>query len=307
MKLEHICCFLALSRRLNFTKASAELYIAQPSLSRNIALLEEEVGGQLFHRSKQSVSLTSLGKSFLPYAQQIKKAHDETDAFIETTKKNPRKMQREIRIGFGVFQLMDFLPEFFAHVTEVVPNLKLTVTDGLQDAIFTKLREGELDFIFTAGHSLRDVPGVDTLLVCSVPLQLAISPRHKLASGAGPVSIKTIDACGLPLFTLQPNLAPRLKQTFPSLEIKLIRSITRCMAMIEAGMGIAILSDGVGRLYPKEVKFIAIEDYPTRLDLFAAWKKKEPPPRWWDEFIREASRFIREKYPDSDAEKGGTV
>jgi len=61
--------FCALAKRLNFTKAAADLFITQPSLSRNIVMLEIELGFQLFHRSKHSVQLTELGRKFLPYAE----------------------------------------------------------------------------------------------------------------------------------------------------------------------------------------------------------------------------------------------
>lgn len=76
--------FCALAKRLNFTKAAADIFMTQPSLSRNIVMLENELGFQLFHRSKHSVSLTELGQRFLPYAQSIKDANDRAAVFASS-------------------------------------------------------------------------------------------------------------------------------------------------------------------------------------------------------------------------------
>ncbi len=291
MKLESIECFLALSRRLNFTKASAELYIAQPSLSRNIIQLEDELGGQLFHRNRHAVSLTTLGGSFLPYAQEIKDAHDKAAAFITAVKRDPKKMQREVRIGLAVYQLTNFLPAFISHMSGVMPNLSFFVTDGLQGDILTQLREGKLDIIFTAGHSLQNTAGITVLPFSSAPMKLTITSSHKLASAAEPVSVSAINSCALPLFTLEPSLREHLKLSFPNLQIKQMHSLTRCLTLIEAGLGIAIFPSEIQHVAPQTVKFVEIADYPLSLDVVVAWKQTERA-FWWDTFLVETSSFI---------------
>ena len=57
-------CFLALSKSLNFTQTAQEMYISQPTLSRNIAALEQEIGVQLLVRNTKSVELTAAGRHF---------------------------------------------------------------------------------------------------------------------------------------------------------------------------------------------------------------------------------------------------
>jgi hypothetical protein len=63
MEMHQVRYFLAVAEELNFTRASERCNVTQPSLSRAIKLLEEELGGLLFHRERDSTRLTDLGHS----------------------------------------------------------------------------------------------------------------------------------------------------------------------------------------------------------------------------------------------------
>ncbi len=65
MELRHLRYFLAVGEALSFTKAAAQLRVAQPALSRQVRDLEEEIGVDLFKRSPRGVTLTAEGKLFL--------------------------------------------------------------------------------------------------------------------------------------------------------------------------------------------------------------------------------------------------
>ena len=71
MELRHLRYFVAVAENLNFTKAAAKLHLAQPSLTRQIHNLEEEIGVRLLNRSKSQVALTEEGRSFLADARRI--------------------------------------------------------------------------------------------------------------------------------------------------------------------------------------------------------------------------------------------
>lgn len=70
MEMHQIRYFLAVTRQLNFTRAAEECNVAQPSLTRAIKKLEDELGGELFRRERQNTHITELGQMMLPLLQQ---------------------------------------------------------------------------------------------------------------------------------------------------------------------------------------------------------------------------------------------
>ena len=71
MEMHQLTYFESVSRHLHFTRAAAELNVAQPSVSQQIRKLEAELGAPLFHRMKRHVALTEAGKTFLPHARAV--------------------------------------------------------------------------------------------------------------------------------------------------------------------------------------------------------------------------------------------
>ena len=71
MEMHQVRYFLAVAEELNFTRASDKCNVTQPSLSRAIKLLEEELGGPLFRRERKSTHLTDLGNMVRPHLQSV--------------------------------------------------------------------------------------------------------------------------------------------------------------------------------------------------------------------------------------------
>src|SRR6266446_3149951 len=71
MEMHQVRYFPAVAEGLNFTRASEKCNVTQPSLSRAIKLLEDELGGPLFHRDRESTHLTDLGQLVLPHLQSV--------------------------------------------------------------------------------------------------------------------------------------------------------------------------------------------------------------------------------------------
>ena len=71
MNIKQLEYFVDLSETLNFTKTAQNFYISQTAITKQIQCLEDDLGIPLFHRTKKCVSLTSEGRSYLPYAKKI--------------------------------------------------------------------------------------------------------------------------------------------------------------------------------------------------------------------------------------------
>jgi len=76
MDLRRLRYFVAVSEALSFTKAAAQLRVAQPALSRQVHELEDELGVDLLRRSTRNVTLTAEGKPFLEEARELLKRAD---------------------------------------------------------------------------------------------------------------------------------------------------------------------------------------------------------------------------------------
>lgn len=250
--------FCALAQRLNFTKAAADIYTTQPSLSRNLVQLEQELGFQLFHRSKRSVTLTELGEQFLPYAEKIRKAHEEAASFaagVVEDSKSP--MIKEVRIGVATIQFTDFLPAMVSHMKAEMPEVHLLVTDGFQTYVLQQLKEDKLDVILTEGHSLENQEGVDTRLLRRSNVKLVVPATHPLAQKKEPVSLKKLREFNLPLLSADVTLTGLIKRMVDEgVDIRYFQSTTMTVSLVEAGFGIAICREELQRFFPPDVEVV---------------------------------------------------
>ena|SRR5438034_9651337 len=107
MELRHLRYFLAVGEALNFTKAAAQLRVAQPALSRQVQDLEEEIGVDLLKRSPRGVTLTGKGKFFLDEVRELLKRADES---VEKVRALARGEYGELRVGYPSRMVRDRSP-----------------------------------------------------------------------------------------------------------------------------------------------------------------------------------------------------
>lgn len=285
--------FCALAKRLNFTKAAADLFITQPSLSRNIAMLENELGFQLFHRSKRAVELTDLGRQFLPYAEEIKNANDRAQSFAANIVKNAQSsIIKEVRVGVATMQFTTLLPALFNYMSSEMPDVHFAVTDGLQQDIFQQLKDGKLDIIFTEGNGLEDKRGLETILLRRNYMKLVVPEGHPATGVDGPIPLSALQEYGLPLLTVDTTVSSRADELFPGLEIKQMRSSTHAATLIEAGLGFSICHEGMRRIFPQDVVFLELEGNPLYMDATIAWMKEANAAAWWEKFLHHLKVFV---------------
>lgn len=131
MEMHQIRYFLAVSRTLNFIRAAKECNVAQPSLTRAIYKLEEELGGELFRPERNRTHLTELGKRMIsPLTQcyeSAKAAKADADSF-GSTEFSP------LRCGVShSIDLMIIAPTLLA-LAEAMPGVKLHLERGISSA-----------------------------------------------------------------------------------------------------------------------------------------------------------------------------
>lgn len=135
--------FLAVAAESNITKAAERIHITQPTLSRQLVQLEEEVGTQLLIRGKRNVTLTEAGILFKKRAEEIIELIEKTEKEL---KEQNLLINGEIPIGAGEMKSTEIFPSIFKNFKERFPNVHYNFYTGNAEQIKEKIEQGLLDF-----------------------------------------------------------------------------------------------------------------------------------------------------------------
>lgn len=143
MELRVLKYFLMIAREENITKAAGLLHVSQPSLSRQMMQLEEELDVKLFRRSKHSIALTEDGMLLKRRAQEIVSLAEKTKADFTNRKE---EIAGVIAIGSGEFHASQFLFSSLSSFHKRYPQVRYEIYSGHSDNIKERLENGLLDF-----------------------------------------------------------------------------------------------------------------------------------------------------------------
>lgn len=142
MELRVLNYFLAIAREENFTKAANMLHVTQPTLSRQIADLEQELGVKLFVRSNHNIILTEDGMILKRRAQEILMLADKTKRdFMQ----KEEVLSGTISIGSGEFRSTEYLAKIIAEFRQKYPGVKYEIYSGNANNIRDYIERGFLD------------------------------------------------------------------------------------------------------------------------------------------------------------------
>ena len=142
MELRVLNYFLVVAREENITKAAQLLHVTQPTLSRQLMQLEEELGVELFHRGKHSVRLTEDGMLLRRRAQELISLSEKTKLELQHGEEMPAG---EIAIGCAETKSMAFLSEKMASFRQKNPLVQFSIYSAIADDIKERIEKGLLD------------------------------------------------------------------------------------------------------------------------------------------------------------------
>lgn len=175
MELQQLRYVLAVAETGNFTRAAAKLFVAQPSLSQQIAKLEQELGHRLFHRLGRRAVPTEAGQVFLIRARRIMM---EVDDAAKEMRDDPDG-SRTITIGAVPTLAPHLLPLLLQRCRRELPNLQVLTREGFRADLVEAIVRGELDLALASlplkDHRLSIEP------VFNEPLLLAVASDHPFA------------------------------------------------------------------------------------------------------------------------------
>lgn len=192
MEFRTLKYFLTVAREKNFTRAAEILHVSQPSLSKQIKELENELEKKLFIRQTSGIKLTAEGEFLKNRAADIIALAEKTVLEI----KSDEIIGGEIFFGLAESHLISYLAKEIKNLKKIYPNLHYHITSGDTDQIIGKLDNGILDFAV-----LAESPDIQKYSFLEFPKAdewgLIISKNDLLAEKN---FIQFEDLIGLPLF-----------------------------------------------------------------------------------------------------------
>ena len=136
--------FYTVANNGNITKAAEELMISQPAISKSIKNLEEQLGGQLFVRTKRGVILTDEGKEFYKYIKHAMEYISNAESkFTELINLETGS----IKIGVSTTLTKEFLLPYLERFHKLYPKIDIQISTNLTSELILKLRNGLIDLI----------------------------------------------------------------------------------------------------------------------------------------------------------------
>lgn len=177
MEMHQIRYFLAAAEDLNFTRAAERCNVAQPSMTRAIRILEEELGGALFHRERANTHMTELGRVMKPHLEQMWQMAQATKglaAEVLGLKKTT------LRLGVMCTITPDVMVGTLKAMNSNHPGIQIEILDDAAPQLVDRLLQGGLDAAIVCLDSKTD----DRLLLQSVfkeQMKIVVSIKHRLA------------------------------------------------------------------------------------------------------------------------------
>ncbi len=188
MEMHQVRYFLAVSRTLNFTKAAEECNVAQPSLTRAVQKLEEELGGALFHRERANTHLTELGKLMLPHLEQTYAASQAAKALATSVRKGE---VAPLRLAVDNSVPMEPIVDILTSLKQSIGGMELTLGAGTRLDVIGEALDGEYDLV-VASHAGETPERMRSWMLFREQCRLVVPKSHPFAARES-ISLKELD------------------------------------------------------------------------------------------------------------------
>jgi LysR family hca operon transcriptional activator len=278
MELRHLRYFIAVAETGSLTEAAERrLHTSQPSLSRQIRDLENQVGVELLSRSVHGVELTAAGKAFLEHARL---ALMQVDAAVETARKAAQPARKTFAIGFQTGHEMNWLPRAMHVLRDELKNIQVMISSDYSPDLAEALARGRLDLAF-----LRVEPGYDLgyHVVDREPLIVLMPSDHRLTARE---TVRPQDFVG-EIFIGGSNKATVLRAVTEDylrrsgLDIKLdhgVDNMAMAMSLVASTRGLALMPAYSKNLLPWSVVSRPLEGEAPTIDIAVGYSKSNTSP-----------------------------
>ncbi len=288
MDMRQLSYFLEISRHGSFSKASQSLHLSQPTLSKTIKNLEEELGVLLFNRSTRHIRLTDAGEILQTHAQIIMNSLENLNSALADVK---QIKSGKFTLGLPPVIGASFFPKILARFHQLYPRVQIQLVEEGGKLIEQSLLEGSIDLgivVLPVDEELFEVvPLIERELV------LVVNPTHPLAN-CSQVSLKDLKEESFILFRKGFALHDRVREAcirngfeptivYESAQWDLISE------MVSANLGISLLPETIcKKLDPAQIRCIPMIEPKVHWNIAIIWQKHRYlsfAAREWIQFV----------------------
>jgi LysR family hca operon transcriptional activator len=279
MELRHIRYFVAVAEAGSLTVAAEQkLHTSQPSLSRQIRDLEDEVGAQLLMRTARGIELTPAGRAFLDHARSVL---SQVEAATEAARRVAHPAKSCFSMGFLTGHELTWMPEALRILHHELPNINVMISSQYSPLLADGLSKGKIDAAF-----LRRERGVSELVFRTLvkePLMVVLPSDHRLAALK---SVGPRDLVGETFVTVS-HTAPVLRVVIDNYLKRSRINITPAHQADHLAMGVSLIAStgGVGLLpayarnfLPSSVTSRPLQGDTPTIELVFGYKKSNQSP-----------------------------
>ena len=291
MELRLLRYFLTVAKEQSFTKAAEQLHITQPTLSRQMAAFEEDLGITLFIRNGKKISLTDEGILLKRRALEILNLEERT---LEELKGKEEVVGGTITIGCGEFAAVETLAKICKTYKEKYPLVQIVLHTATADAVYEMMNKGLVDIALFMEPV--DTEGLDYIRITDCDHWcVGMRPDDPLAEKE---FIKKEDLIGKPLIlpermNVQSELANWFGKDFSKLQIAFTSNLgTNAGIMAANGLGYPISIEGAATKYWREDILVQRRISPEiTTSTVIAWRRNIPYSLAVRKMIEEINAF----------------
>ena len=271
MNLKQLEYFSAVAEAKSISLAARNLHVAQPPISRQLALLEDELGVCLFLRTNKGVELTEAGRSLYRQSQNL---FQDMRMIVDSVRDINAGMRGLLKIGMiysNISIALQYLKEFRAQY----PQVELYVRLGSPGDLLEDLNKGDLHLLFLRSSSERG-SGLHERILGEVPLELVMIRELDPAPDQASVPLEALK--GVPMCLLRSDdlwgysnylIKECQRQGFTPNTTFRCYDTPMAMQLVQAGFGVSYLPRSIvetqphSGLYTKPIQGISVLSYPT--------------------------------------------
>lgn len=278
--------FLTVAKEQSFTKAAEQLHITQPTLSRQLAALEEELGATLFRRGGHNITLTEEGLLLKRRALEI---IDLQDKIIDEFKGSDEVIEGTVTIGCGEFAAVETLAKICEQVRKKCPRIQIAIHTATADVVYDMMNKGLVDIgmflepVSTEGLDYVRIPESDHWVISMKPEDPLAKKQYVTKKDLLDIPIILPERLGV-----QSELANWFGKDFDKLQIAFTSNLgTNSGVMAMQGVGYPISIEGAVK-YWREDLLVQRRLYPEICaNTVIAWKRNIPYSKAVNKFIEE--------------------